>query len=103
MRYTKGNWYVSGNKVGPRIVSDDQDDGMMMPVCYIETFDYPDQHEANAKLIASAPALLEALEEITESYIKIIDEEFDGSTIAEVFRAKAKKAKAAIQQAKAVY
>lgn len=61
MRYTKGNWYVSGNKVGPRIVSDDQDDGMMMPVCYIETFDYPDQHEANAKLIASAPALLDAL------------------------------------------
>jgi hypothetical protein len=43
---------------------------MMMPVAYIEKFDYPDQWQSNAKLISAAPDLLEALELILEARIQ---------------------------------
>jgi len=63
MKYTNGPWIVRGKEVGPKIVSDDQSHGMMMAVAYIEQFDYPESHEANAKLISAAPDMLEALKE----------------------------------------
>jgi hypothetical protein len=41
---------------------------MMMPVAYIEKFDYPDQWQSNAKLISAAPDLLEALESVDREH-----------------------------------
>ena len=62
MKHTPGPWKVFNNReIGPISKEDDQSYGVMLPVAYIEQYDYPNDYEANARLIAAAPELLEAL------------------------------------------
>jgi hypothetical protein len=69
MNHTPGPWKVFNNReIGPISNDGDQSHGMMLPVAYIEQYDYPNDYEANARLIAAAPDLLKALQEITAWY-----------------------------------
>lgn len=62
-----GPWVASkaDRSIGPVSRDDDQSYGMILPVAWVE-FDGNDAYQqANAKLIAAAPDLLEALQEMT--------------------------------------
>lgn len=63
-KYTPGPWVFNGEEIGPLSREDDQSYGMILPVAYIEQYDYPDEYTDNARLISAAPDLLEALQEI---------------------------------------
>ena len=58
---TDGPWYTERYDIGPRSNEDDQSYGMMLPVARIEAYDYPQQWEHNANLIANAPQWLTEL------------------------------------------
>jgi hypothetical protein len=59
---TPGPWSSERDQVGPRSQEDDQSYGMLIPVAYIERFDWPENAEANKALIATAnPATILAL------------------------------------------
>ncbi|HCI8581206.1 TPA: hypothetical protein NQG29_003259 [Enterobacter cloacae] len=71
---TPGPWVASktDRSIGPVSRDDDQSYGMILPVAWVE-FDGNDAYQqANAKLIAAAPDLLEAL-------LNIVDMEHDVS------------------------
>lgn len=61
MSHTKGPWHISSKYIGPISKEDDQSYGMILPVAFIEEFDWPENYADNARLIADAPTLLEAL------------------------------------------
>jgi hypothetical protein len=61
-KHTPGPWVIERNSIGPTSKEDDQSYGMMMQVAYVERYDWPENACANARLISSAPDLLEALE-----------------------------------------
>jgi len=65
-KHTPGPWKFESEKVGPVSREDDQSYGMVLPVAYIERFDF-DNYIANANLISAAPELLESLESAVES------------------------------------
>jgi hypothetical protein len=69
-KFTPGPWFKckdgGGEAVGIRIESDSQDDGMSMAVCYIESYDWPENYKANQSLIVSSPKLYAALVEVSE-------------------------------------
>jgi hypothetical protein len=71
-KFTPGPWFKckdgGGEAVGIRIESDSQDDGMSMAVCYIESYDWPENYKANQSLIAAAPKLYAALVEAREYF-----------------------------------
>ena len=78
MNHTSGPWKVFNNReIGPISKEDDQSYSMMLPVAYIEQYDYPNDYEANANLIAAAPDLLEALQELYH----LIDSAHDGKRV----------------------
>lgn len=59
---TPGPWAAERDQVGPRSQEDDQSYGMLIPVAYIERFDWPENADANKSLIAAAnPATILAL------------------------------------------
>ncbi len=62
--FTKGPWSNSGKVIGVVSDSDDQSNGMMLSICWIDKFDLADQCEANAALIACAPEMYEMLDKI---------------------------------------
>lgn len=59
-KHTPGPWVSSGRRVGIVDRSETQAFGMMLVVAHIDEYDHP-EHEANARLIAAAPELLEVL------------------------------------------
>lgn len=63
-KHTPGPWAIERDHIGPRSQNDDQSYGMLIQVAYLERYDWPENAEANARLIAAAPELLEALEAI---------------------------------------
>lgn len=68
---TPGPWVASKTDrgIGPVSRDDDQSYGMIIPVAWVE-FDGNDAYQqANANLIAAAPDLLEALQDI----VKVLD------------------------------
>ena len=69
LKITKGKWTVSGDKY-PTIQSNNTDDKKIITYPTIatvnSTFINEEEYKANAKLIASAPILYEALKTISE-------------------------------------
>ena len=63
---TKGPWIASTSdrSIGPVCRDDDQSYGMILPVAWVEFDGKPGHHQANANLIAAAPELLEALQDL---------------------------------------
>ncbi|WP_105739368.1 hypothetical protein [Cronobacter dublinensis] len=61
---TLGPWAASTSdrSIGPICRDDDQSYGMILPVAWVEFDGEPGIHHANARLIAAAPDLLEALQ-----------------------------------------
>jgi len=70
MKHTKGNWKVEYIvEVLPASIMSGKKE-----ICDLTTTRVKfEEKEANAKLIAAAPDLLEALQEITNMYINLID------------------------------
>lgn len=69
---TPGPWVASktDRSIGPVSRDDDQSYGMILPVAWVE-FDGNDAYQqANANLIAAAPDLLEALQEMLNKAYK---------------------------------
>lgn len=67
---TPGPWVASktDRSIGPVSRDDDQSYGMILPVAWVE-FDGNDAYQqANSSLIAAAPDLLEALQELVFLY-----------------------------------
>lgn len=60
-KFTKGDWLAVKEGVYIRHESDDQSDGMLQAIAYIESYDLPEEWEANAALIAAAPEMYEML------------------------------------------
>lgn len=79
-KFTKGEWKVhsvgSQFSVGPLSSADDQSNGMMNVVAWIEKFDYftEKQSECNANLIAAAPEMYEMLNSARKELCTLIDE-----------------------------
>ena len=67
-KHTSAPWRIRGNEIGKRIESDTQSHGMLALIATVDMYDFPEQAEANKLLIASAPALLGALECLSEAY-----------------------------------
>lgn len=63
---TPGPWvYRKGTReIGVIDCSDTQSYGMIDVICYIDQFGHRDCFDDNARLIAAAPELLEALQEV---------------------------------------
>lgn len=81
MSHTPGPWMVAGPSFGdplPRyttcVVTEEDDDGEVVDICEFPVSDYDEQNEANARLIAAAPDMLEALEAIVKSLADQDDE-----------------------------
>lgn len=67
---TPGRWVASKSdrRIGPVIRDDDQSYGMILPVAWVEFDGKPGHHQANANLIAAAPELLEALQDMLSGW-----------------------------------
>ena len=66
-KHTPGPWFTSSRSdggIGPKSKDEDQSFGMVIPVAYIEQFDWPENFTQNANLIAAAPDLLAALTDV---------------------------------------
>lgn len=63
---TPGPWVAdkTSRAVGPISRDDDQSYGMVIPVAWIEFDQEVEIHESNQNLIAAAPELLEALQDL---------------------------------------
>lgn len=63
---TRGPWVASktDRSIGPIRRDDDQSYGMILPVAWVEFNGKPEHQVADANLIAAAPELLEALQEM---------------------------------------
>ena len=62
--HTPGPWFTSSRSdggIGPKSNDENQSFDIVIPVAYIEAFDWPGSFAHNARLIAAAPDLLEAL------------------------------------------
>lgn len=65
-RFTKGPWVAdkTSRSIGPVSKEDDQSYGMVLPVAWVEFDPEVEIQAANQQLIAAAPELLEALQEM---------------------------------------
>lgn len=66
---TPGPWAREsvGRWIGPVSADDDQSYGMVIPVAYVDFGESDEVQNSNAKLIAAAPELLEALQYINHA------------------------------------
>jgi hypothetical protein len=75
--YTKGPWeYKMGQALKCLHVS-----AGLQNIASVTMYDHYTQHEANARLIASAPDMLEALQELMLEFEALINGEYDGYKI----------------------
>lgn len=91
-RGTPGPWVreSAGRGIGPVSEDDDQSYGMVIPVAYVDFGESDEVQNANANLIAAAPDLLEALQDLL---IRVADDEEYGPEHA-ITRARAAISKA---------
>lgn len=63
---TPGPWFASttDRSIGPISRDDDQCYGMIFPIAWVEFDGKPGHQQANSNLIAAAPELLEALQDL---------------------------------------
>ena len=81
-KHTPGPWIGAGPSFGdplPRYTTEivtewEDEDGEALSICSLPFRHHDDENEANARLIAAAPELLEALKELTGH----INERFSG-------------------------
>lgn len=73
-KYTSGPWVASktDRSIGPVSKHDDQSYGMIFPVAWVEFNGKQEHQDADARLIAAAPELLEALQ-ICAGYLGELD------------------------------
>lgn len=66
---TPGPWFRdNGRAIGPKSAEDDQSYGMVTPVGWVEFDPEIDIQVANQQMMAAAPELLEALQNMVEAY-----------------------------------
>lgn len=65
-KFTKGEWVSTGVQVGVEDKSDTQSYGMIMSICHIDAYDFPEDWKANAHLIAAAPEMYEELKNLLD-------------------------------------
>lgn len=75
---TPGPWVASKSdrSIGPVIRDDDHSYGMILPVAWVEFDGKPGHHQSNANLIAAAPELLEALQDVLSELEGILLDEY---------------------------
>lgn len=67
-KHTPGPWIALKNgNVGIFDHSETQSYGMVTHICYVEEYDHPDNHAANANLIAASPDLLAVCQRLLEA------------------------------------
>jgi hypothetical protein len=66
-KHTPGPWRVQGENIGPIDTSDTQAYGMITPVAKVDRWDYPDEWQANARLLAASPEMFRILKKIVEA------------------------------------
>lgn len=95
---TPGPWVASKSdrSIGPVIRDDDQSYGMILPVAWVEFDGKPGHHQSNANLIAAAPELLEALQNLKR---EVVLSDIDLAYIESHFRPHIDRARAAIAKA----
>lgn len=73
--FTKGPWVAdkTSRAIGPVSKDDDQSNGMVIPIAWVEFDPEVEIQAANASLIAAAPELLEALQEFVDLFPDVID------------------------------
>lgn len=66
---TPGPWFRdNGRAIGPKSAEDDQSYGMVIPVGWVEFDPEIEIQVANQQMMAAAPELLEALQNMVEAY-----------------------------------
>ena len=63
-KFTKGDWRVREDYIGIVDKSDTQSYGMMLNICTLDTWDFGDVWKSNAHLIAAAPEMYKALDDL---------------------------------------
>jgi hypothetical protein len=63
-KFTKGNWSVRHDLIGVVDHSDTQSYGMMLNICSMDSWDFKEEWESNAQLIAAAPEMYAELENL---------------------------------------
>ena len=70
-KITKGTWAIHGTHEDLRILVEDEQNDTQKQVCHVKCFDHHaanyEESLANAKLIAAAPMMFEALLHVAES------------------------------------
>ncbi|EKJ8513839.1 hypothetical protein ACOANU_29155 [Pseudomonas aeruginosa] len=67
-KHTPGPWFVNGHERYTKYVEARIDGGLIQEVAACGPTEKPEQQEANARLCAAAPELLEALQGMLEVY-----------------------------------
>jgi hypothetical protein len=63
-KFTKGIWAIRGDEIGVRDLSDTQSYGMMLSICHMDSWDFKEEGESNAQLIAAAPEMYKMLDDL---------------------------------------
>jgi hypothetical protein len=69
-KFTKGIWSIRHDLIGVVDHSDTQSYRMMLNICSMDSWDFKDEWESNAQLIAAAPEMYRALEMVCNSVSK---------------------------------
>jgi hypothetical protein len=63
-KFTKGIWRVRYDLIGVVDHSDTQSYGMMLNICSMDSWDFKEEWESNAQLIATAPEMYKMLDDL---------------------------------------
>ena len=70
-KFTKGIWSARYDLIGVVDHSDTQSYGMMLNICSMDSWDFKEEWESNAQLIAAAPEMYAALNRFYLSLLKV--------------------------------